>query len=1336
LFLLDDVLVYSASDLSTAVGCEFAALRKLDERLGRVPKLEVENAFLDRAARLGNEHEERVLEQYRQRFGAGVVEIGPPVEYTRTGLEEQHARTIAALHAGVDVVAQAGFFDGRFHGRADFLVREGGVGGRPRYAVVDAKLTRTAKSPAVMQVAAYADQLLRAGIDVAEHTHLHLGDDVVTSHPTADGVAVLREQREQVQHLLDEHRLDGGPVIWGDERYRACLWCDYCTAELEPARDVKLVWGVRSGSRAALRAAGITTIDDLAASTGPVARIRPSTLERLRGQARLQLRQEEALAARGAQSEARAAQGAQARATQGAQAQAWAGETATLDTQASDAETADPAAAGSTPAPGSTPADASTIFSEVHTVSALDALPAPDAGDIFFDFEGDPMWVDSDRTEWGLEYLFGLVEAGPEERYVTFWAHDRAEEARALRDFLAYVRQRRAAHPQMHIYHYAAYEQSALIRLARRHGFGADEVEDLVADGVLVDLYKTVKDGVRISQRSYSLKKLEPLYMGAELRDASGVTSGGDSVVAYEEAMAMRVAGDDAGHAARLAELADYNRYDCVSTLRLRDWLLEQRDRTHTVLREAALAVGTVSGHAEGTDTSATAPVVETAAASHATASGPGLATEAAPAVEEEPEETTAQILARALLARTADPAAPLLAAALEYHRREDEPFWRAHFERLDAPRRDWVDARDVLDVHGAKVVEDWSGPEGRRPTRILELTGSLGTGSIVGSGSEVYCVYPPPVPEGMRVPEGHVRGTSGARVVSRGENTDGEDVLVIAEWLARDMAEHDALPVLITPGAPPSAASIRSAIELVAQAVVDDGTAVTTAVATDPRLESVPDEERVVGALPGRSAAPEARRLPAQAALDVLRRVPPRQRYGGPLPHAGVSVPGPGPAVDHAGGDHIGEDHIGDDHISAVTDAVLGADDSYVAVQGPPGTGKTYLGTRVIAALVQRFGWRVGVVAQSHAVVEHFLRGVIAAGVPGAQVGKRGGSIDASIPTDFRPAVEHHRDAPPWVRLDTYQHPEFLERHGSAGAVIGGTAWDFTNRRRFAVGDLDLLVVDEAGQFSLANTIAVATAARRLLLLGDPQQLPQVSQGTHDAPVDASALGWLTESRATLPPERGYFLDRTWRLHPELCEAVSTLAYDHQLHSHPGTARRHLDGLDPGVHVVRVPHHGNVVDSPEESAEVVAQIQALLGKQWTDSTDGTDGARPRPLAPADVLVVAAYNAQVQRIRHDLAEAGLEAVRVGTVDKFQGQEAAVVLLSLAASSADDAPRGLGFVLSRNRLNVAISRGKWAAIVIRSPGLTRHLPWDPNELTALGAFITLCSDARERRSRRH
>ena len=1222
MFLLDDTVVYSASDLTMAAGCEFAVLRRLDEKLGRVPKLEVVDPMRDRAARLGDQHEIRILDQFRERFGAGVVEIAVPDRYDRSGLEAQQERTFAALKDGADVVFQGGFFDGRFHGRSDFLVRDGEVDGQPRYAVFDTKLARSAKSPAILQLAAYADQLLAAGIPVTAETHLHLGNDVVTSHDTADTVGIFREHRRHVQALLDEHLGADGPLTWGDERYAACLWCDYCKAELEPSRDVRLTWGLRATHRTALRAVGITTIDQLAASTAAVPKIRPASLAKLRAQAALQLLQEAA------------------------------------------------EASGSTPA----------VFSEVHSVEALDALPAPDDGDLFFDFEGDPMWVDGDRSTWGLEYLFGIVEAGPTDRFVPFWAHDRADEKAALEAFLGYVLQRRAAHPGLHIYHYAFYEQSALRQLARRHGVGAGEVEALLADGVLVDLYQVVKDSVRVSQRSYSIKKLEPLYMGDQLRDADGVTSGGDSVVAYEEACTLRDAGDVAGFEARLAELADYNTYDCVSTKRLRDWLLVQRDAAHAEeLATAVTSLRTAVDVGEDVRTASNEP---------------------------DPRAELAAALAAlaAIDGGDGDPAVPLLAAALEYHRRENDPFWQAHFERLSAHVFEWADTRDVLDVYHSRVREDWFAGRGRQ-RRQIEVVGRLGTGSTLAEGSEVFCVYHPPLPPGMNPPERRIRATSMARVLTREVTASGLDRLILTESLPKDVEEHRGLPVLVTPGPPPRTEALVAAIEAVARTVAGP-------LPDTPAGPEAPDSP----AAPAAPAAPGALESPVaptigHAALDILRAIPPRMVGGGPLPE-------PSPLSD---GSH--------DDIRAVTEAILRSDDSYVAVQGPPGTGKTYLGTRVIARLVTEHRWRVGVVAQSHAVVEHFLDGVISAGIDPRQVAKR---VRDTKPEDLAAAgldTKSESPAPPsWTSLDTYGHMDFHERMRGVGAVIGGTAWDFANRRRFDIGALDLLVVDEAGQFALANTVAVSTAARRLLLLGDPQQLPQVSQGTHDAPVHVSALSWLAQGHEALPATHGFFLDRTWRMHPELCIPVSALAYDHQLHSHPRSAERHLDGLEPGVHVVTVSHRGNVVDSPEESEEVLAQISALLGRTWVDGGE-------RTLEQNDVLVVAAYNAQVQRIRRDLVAAGLPRVRVGTVDKLQGQEAAVVVLSLAASSADDAPRGLAFLLSRNRINVAISRGKWAAIIVRSLSLTRHLPSDPDELSELGAFVALCSGAHERRPRR-
>ncbi len=263
--------------------------------------------------------------------------------------------------------------------------------------------------------------------------------------------------------------------------------------------------------------------------------------------------------------------------------------------------------------------------------------------------------------------------------------------------------------------------------------------------------------------------------------------------------------------------------------------------------------------------------------------------------------------------------------------------------------------------------------------------------------------------------------------------------------------------------------------------------------------------------------------------------------------------------------------------------------------------------------------------------------------------------------------------------------------------------------------------MIEEAGQFCLANTIAVAAAADRLLLLGDPQQLPQVSGGTHPEPVDESALGWLVDGRHTLPEQRGYFLDRTYRMHPAVCAAVSRLSYDRRLRAvEECTAARHLAGVEPGVHVLTVEHHGNSTDSPEEAGAIVDQITGLVGSAWTDE-HGT-----RPLSADDVLVVTPYNAQVVALRHRLDAAGLGGVRAGTVDKFQGRQAAVVLVSMVASSIDDVPRGIAFLLNRNRLNVAVSRAKYAAVLVRSATLTDYLPGSPGGLVELGAFLSLAA----------
>jgi uncharacterized protein len=281
---------------------------------------------------------------------------------------------------------------------------------------------------------------------------------------------------------------------------------------------------------------------------------------------------------------------------------------------------------------------------------------------------------------------------------------------------------------------------------------------------------------------------------------------------------------------------------------------------------------------------------------------------------------------------------------------------------------------------------------------------------------------------------------------------------------------------------------------------------------------------------------------------------------------------------------------------------------------------------------------------------------------------------------------------------------------------VFGATAWGFANADKVARASLDLLVVDEAGQFSLASTVAASVAATRLLLLGDPQQLPQVSQGSHPEPVDESALGWLADGHDVLPAEYGYFLATTWRMHPALCAPVSELSYGGALTAH--ASDRRLDGVRPGLHVEPVTHVGNTTSSVEEARAVVGIVRSVVGLDWSDA-DGT-----RPLTAADVIVVAPYNAHGAVLREHLDAAGFDETPVGTVDLFQGQEAVVAVVSLAASSAADIPRGLDFLLMPNRLNVALSRAKWAAFLVHSPLLATGLPTSIAGLGLLSGFLRL------------
>jgi len=377
------------------------------------------------------------------------------------------------------------------------------------------------------------------------------------------------------------------------------------------------------------------------------------------------------------------------------------------------------------------------------------------------------------------------------------------------------------------------------------------------------------------------------------------------------------------------------------------------------------------------------------------------------------------------------------------------------------------------------------------------------------------------------------------------------------------------------------------------------------------------------------------------------------------------------------------------------------GMDGTCVAVQGPPGTGKTYRGARQVHALVKA-GKRVGITAFSHAAIDNLLRAVV------ELFEERG---DAALLNAVR--RNGTKGAVPGV---AYASGNSAAAKPGVNLVAGST-WLFAGDD-LAGAPVDVLVVDEAGQLSLADTLAACRSARNLLLLGDPLQLPQVSVATHPGGSGASALEHLLGTDATLPADQGVFITETRRMHPDVCRFISDNVYDGRLTSHPSCAKQATE-LGTGLRWLRAEHDGCSTSSSAEVELVHSQVRRRLGTAWTDQ----HGAQ-RPLTVEDVLVVAPYNDHVALLRERFdGDPFTQGLSVGSVDRFQGREAAVVFFTMATSSAEHMPRSSGFLFSRNRLNVAVSRARCLAYLVCTEELLDTRARSVEEMRLLS---TLCA----------
>ena len=1122
----------SATAIANFLTCQHLTALDRAEAAGELKKEFFPDPGLDLLIQLGLEHEQAYLKGLREQ-GLGIVEI--PTETSRA---DAVAATIAALHEGVDVVYQPVFVDGDSYGRADFVKRVDKPSklGNWSYEVIEAKLARSTKVRAVIQLCHYS--LLLSKIQGADPDWMHVvlgGGTLPEKFLTSQYLAYFRKIKREYEEASGCSK---STYPEPNEHCRVCDWYGRCDRQWRDDDSLTLVANISRNQRKALGEREISTLTALAELALPVTpkieRIGKQALLNIREQARVQL----------------------------------AGRNSTQPVY--------------------------EFLEPIEPERGLAKLPVPSVADIFLDFESAPFAFGD-----GLEYLFGIITISrapsPDLIYEATWALNRAEEKKAFEKFMTWVMERWAANPEMHIYHYAPYEQTAIKRLAGRHSCFVDEIDRLLRGGVFVDLFQVVRQGLRASVESYSIKKLERFYGFTRDRALPEATRALESLEAFFSLGETKV---DLGVVRDTVE--EYNRDDCVSALRLREWLEGLRIEV-----EARTGI------------SVPRPAPKDSAPSEKVAT--------------ESEEIV--ILTRRLLVNVPEDeteragneqaqAQWLLANLLDWNRREAKSTWWEYYR--------------LLELSDSELQEDKNALGG------LEYVGSVET-------DKQRLVHQYSFP-----PQNHAIDRAKNVVDPRTEKGVGKITLIDdlqgqihIRRLAKVQTPH---PAALISCDIIGADELRDSLLRLASWVVENGITASGSF---------------------------------QAARDLLLRRPP-----------------------NLSGETIESTRAKSEDLTETSKQLaLALDHSVLPIQGPPGSGKTYIGARMILELVQN-GRRVGITATSHKVICNLLKEVCKAA--------RKSEFSLRIIQKVTDKADGFKDEMVTVTTKNEDVPAALA--SGEAQVAAGTAWLWA--REEMANSVDVLFVDEAGQVSLAYALAASQGAGSLVLLGDPQQLDQPVKGVHPPGTDISALAHLLNGQTTIGDEQGLFLDETWRLHPDVCDFTSEVFYEGRLVSRQENQSQKIHAEAPlggtGLRFAPTIHSGNQNESPEEVARVNSLVRGLLDSNptWTDR----DGVT-KPITIEDILVVAPYNAQVSALRKSLPNE----VRVGTVDKFQGQEAPVVIYSMATSTPEDAPRGMEFLYSSNRLNVATSRAQCVTVLVASPALFQVQCKTPRQMELANAF---------------
>jgi len=1116
---LSRVIRLAATDLGNHLACRH--LTALDLQVAQGKRTEPEWAAGDLATirELGERFEKDYLAHLSTQ-GLMVKSLSHiPLEQEERLLSE----TMALMESGIQVIAQGALSDEAWFGRPDVLRRVETKSSRWAwsYEVADTKLAKETRATTILQVSLYSDLLQTIQGTQPESFCVVTPNKGFSEekYRVADYAAYYRYVRERLRKVVGEELAKETypePV----EHCHVCRWFLECDSRRRADDHLSLVAGIRRQQRDQFEDWDAETMAKLSLLPIPL-KERPKhgskdAHERVCKQARVQVE---------GRTEQRLVH-----------------------------ELILPPVAG----------------------MGFCRLPEPSSCDLFVDFEGDP-FVENQ----GLEYLFGFAarNANDEFTYEKRWALSSDQEKKGFEWLVDEIMRRRESDPTMHVYHFGAYEPSALKRLMGMYATREDEIDRMLRAGVLVDLHQAFKQSVRASVEEYSLKKIEAFY-GFERKVPPDVSR---AAMRYVERRLELGWGEDVLPDAEREAMEGYNAEDCFSTARLRDWLEAERKK----LVDSGTNVPRFSDRDE--KASETVEDQQTRVAE--------LVEQLTNNIPKNPKDRT-----------TEQQASWLLAQLLDWHRRDAKPkAWR------------YFDLRGMDD---ADLLEETDA-----------LTGLVWMESVTSVGGVAADRYSFPNQETKIRPddkkEVHHRERRIGKVVAMDPIARTIDIQHTGEALGF----HPTSIFVKEPYRNPK--EQQGSLYRLGCWVRDHG----------------------IDALG-----------PWRAARSFLLRKPPELSDSETL--------------------RVSDTEEFSDELARIVGALRC---STLAVQGPPGSGKTTSAARVIDALVTKRKMKIGVSALSHAVIRNLLRTI---GIEGS------GDVRCMHKSDKKYDGLSER-----IAVTTTNQAALTALRNGEVDVLGGTAF-LWSREEFA-DSVDVLFVDEASQVSLADVVAISPAAESIVLIGDPQQLARPGEGSHPPGAELSGLEHIlmnpeSGQLKTMPASLGLFIDETKRLHPRICNFTSETFYEGRLHARSFTQNQLLQGhpwlTGAGLWLVPVEHAGNR-NSCAEEVDVVARIVEGLLKPEVKWARGAGNVRQ--LTEDHLLIVAPYNAQVADLSARLPRMQ---EHIGTVDKFQGQESAVVIYSMTTSSPEEAPRGMEFLYSLNRLNVATSRAMSVVILVGSPRL--------------------------------